>query len=303
MKYPKVSIIVLNYNGLVDTVECLESLKAITYPDYDIVLVDNHSNGDDVKMLRGLYKDIHIVECEINRGFGGGNNRGMQYALRKLNPDYLLLLNNDTIVAPDFVEGLINAFRYFPAVGASVAKICHYDKRDKIEAAGCHIDMWRGQCYRLGWMRKDNGGGKLKEVNSAAINAFMISREAVLDVGFFDEKYFIYMDDADYCTRLINWGYKIIYTPRSKIWHKVGATTRRVTGLPYYYLARNNFRFMRQHATKAQYRFFLTYFFGIHLWMMSAAYLLYFRNLDVVKGYFQGVKDGLSQITGEVVKL
>lgn len=299
MKQPKVSIIILNYNGLTDTIECLESLKKITYPNYDTIVVDNDSAGDDVKVLREKYGNyLHIVENDKNYGFAGGNNIGMRYALTNSNPDYLLLLNNDTIVDPEFVTEMVKVTESDPAIGAAVAKIYLYHKPNRFEAVGSKINMWRGQCFRIGWMRKDTEQyEKLRELDAAAANSLLITKGVIQNVGFFDESYFIYLDDADYCVRVRRAGYKIVYVPKAKIWHKVGASARRVTGLPYYYLARNNFRFMRQHATKWQYRCFLAYFLVCHLWLMTGAYLIYFRSLRVLLGFYRGVRDGLFNST------
>lgn len=302
--HPKVVVIVLNYNGLEDTIECLDSLKAVTYPNYEVVLVDNHSDNDgDIRVLEDRYRGCaKVVRCRQNNGFGAGNNRGIKYALDRIKVDYFLLLNNDVVVDPSFIEGLVDSIESTPRAGAAVAKILLYDDKDRIEAAGNHIDMWRGQNFRLAWMRRDNGHyDTVKELNSASINGFLVSSKVVWDVGLFDEDYFIYMDDADYCTRIVKKGYKILYAPRAKIWHKVGVVTRRVTGLSQYYIARNNFRFMRNNATKWQYRFFLAYFIGFHIGLMSVVYLLYFRRPRILWMFYKGVVDGFRNISGRVI--
>ena len=93
--YPKVSIIILNWNGVEDTIECLESLKKIDYPSYEVIVVDNGSEGDDVQVLRDKFDDyICLIENGKNYGFGGGANIGMRYALNSSNPDYLMLLSH-----------------------------------------------------------------------------------------------------------------------------------------------------------------------------------------------------------------
>ena len=294
-KQPLVSIIILNWNGLEDTIECLESLKKITYPNYEVIVADNGSTGNDAQVLEEKFGDyIHLIVNDRNYGFAGGNNIGMRYALGNSNSDYLLLLNNDTIVAPEFLAEMVKVAESDPAIGAAVAKIYLYHRPNRLETVGSKINMWRGQCFRIGWMRKDTGQyEEVKELDAAATNSFLITKGIVQNIGFFDESYFIYLDDADYCVRVRRAGYKIVYVPKAKIWHKVGKSSRRVTGLPYYYLARNNFRFMRKHATRWQYRCFLVYFFAFHLWLMTVAYLVYFRSLRVLLGFYRGVRDGL----------
>ena len=116
-KKPEVSIIILNWNGLEDTIECLESLKKITYPNYKLIIVDNGSEGNDVAVLRHRFGSyIHIIEKDKNYGFTEGNNIGMRYAL-KGEARYILLLNNDTIVDPDFLSNLIKVAAGDPKIG------------------------------------------------------------------------------------------------------------------------------------------------------------------------------------------
>jgi len=108
MQHPKVSIIILNWNGLKDTIECLESLKKITYPNYEVIVVDNDSKGNDADILEERYKNyIRVIRNKENLGFAGGNNVAIRQVLKEEKSDYILLLNNDTIVEPNFLEELI----------------------------------------------------------------------------------------------------------------------------------------------------------------------------------------------------
>jgi GT2 family glycosyltransferase len=132
-----------------------------------------------------------------------------------------------------------------------------------------------------------------------------VRQEVIQTVGLFDEEYFCYWDETDYCARVREAGYKIIYAPRAKIWHRKSImlkpwykTLRRraqVNALPYslYFMTRNNFKFMQKHATKAQYRSFLAYFFGYRFWFMAAVCLLYHRDIKLLMAFFRGVRDGL----------
>ena len=105
----KVSVIILNWNGLDDTIECLESLRRITYPSYEAVVVDNASSGDDAQVLRQKYAQYaHIIENDKNYGFAEGNNVAIRYALKHSNPNYFLLLNSDTVVAPAFLGIMVD---------------------------------------------------------------------------------------------------------------------------------------------------------------------------------------------------
>jgi GT2 family glycosyltransferase len=150
MKYPKVSIIILNWNGLEDTSECLESLKKVTYANYETIVVDNGSDGDDVKILREKFGDyIHVINNDNNYGFAEGNNIGMRYVLSR-GTDYVLLLNNDTTVAPEFLVEMIQVGESDEKIGVLGPMIYLYDKPNVIWEAGGRINWWLGAIVVFG---------------------------------------------------------------------------------------------------------------------------------------------------------
>lgn len=308
MSHPKVSIIVLNYNGLSDTIECIESLKKISYPNYEIVLVDNGSAGDDAKVLRGKYGNyLHVIENEKNYGFGGGNNIGMRYALTNSNPDYLLLLNNDTVVDPEFVTEMVKVAETDPAIGVAGAKVYYYDEPDRVQLVSQKIDLWKEDITLilggvkekiLGRKKFDKGRCEpAKEVDMVSACCCLIKRKTVENIGFLDDGYFILYEDFDYCFRAKKAQYKIVYVPKAKVWHKVGRSVSKVKkedpGFILYYQHKNHFRFMRKLATKWQYRSFLVFFFGVHLWLTTLYYLIWLRQPRVLVSFYKGVRDGL----------
>ena len=153
MEHPKVAVIVLNWNGLDDTVECLESLRKISYPNYAVVVVDNGSEGDDVRVLKEKFGDyVHVVENERNYGFAEGNNIGIRYSLNALEPAYLLLLNNDMVVAPDFLEELVRVAESDTGIGILGPTSYRYGPKgmDKnIHCAGARIRWWHPRLYAI----------------------------------------------------------------------------------------------------------------------------------------------------------
>ncbi len=303
MNYPKVSIIILNWNGLEDTIECLESLKKITYSNYEVIVVDNGSAGNDVQVLEEKFGDyIHLIKNDKNYGFTGGNNIGTRYALTNSNPDYLLLLNNDTVVDPGFLNEMVKVAETDPAIGIAGGKVYYYDDPNRLQFVWAKINLWGGRWVstplvvtpRMAKRNIDRGQYNfIKEVDAVSVCCFLVKRNALEDIGLLDESYFSLWEEADYYIRARRVGYKIVYVPKARIWHKGEQSTKRVTDLRYYYLARNNFRFMRKHATRWQYRFFLAYMFGFHLWLMTVLYLISFRSLRVLLGYYRGVRDGV----------
>lgn len=304
MNWPKVSIVILNWNGLEDTIECLESLQKITYPNYEVIIVDNGSTGDDAQVLKEKFgRYIYLIENDRNYGFAGGSNIGIRYALNKSNPDYLLLLNNDTIVDPQFVTEMVKVAESDPAIGITGAKIYSYYNPKLVQFVWGKIDLWKGQTIftprmaaeRIKEIEIDRGQyDSIREVDWVTGCCFLIKKKALENIGLLDEGYFCYWDDVDYCLRAKRANYKSIYVPTVKVWHKLGQSEKRITGLSCYYGVRNRFRFTKKYATPWQYRCFLVYFFGFYFWIATGYYLILHRSPRLVCSYWKGIKDGLS---------
>jgi hypothetical protein len=261
--HPKVSIIILNWNGLDDTIECLDSLKKITYPDYRVVLVDNGSKGKDVQALRERFGDyIHIIENDKNYGFAEGNNIGIRYALDSLKPDYILLLNNDMVVAPDFLNELVEVAEKDASIGIAGPKIYYYDQPNRLQSAGGKISWWSGITSLIGCGEIDKGQfDHANDVDWVIGGGLLIKRQALERIGLLYWPYFAYFEEADWCTQCKKAGYRVVYVPGAKVWHKGAATTARIGGMRLYYMTRNRFLFMKRNATGLQFACFFVRFF------------------------------------------
>ena len=303
MSYPKVSIIILNWNGLEDTIECLESLEKVTYPNFKVVVVDNGSKGDDVQVLKEKFGHyIHLVCNDKNYGFAGGSNIGIRYALDKLNPGYLLLLNNDTVVDPGFLTQMIKVAEADLTIGIAGVKVYSYDSAQWLQSVWGKINFWKGHAEvipsvisgRIRSREIDQGQyDQIKEVDWVTGCCFLLKKDAIEKVGLFDEGYFSFWEELDYCLRAKKAGYKTVFIPKGKVWHKLLRSAEKVPGLAEYYSVRNRFRFMRKHATRWQYGSFLLYFFGLRFWLATGYYLLYEQSPKALLGYYRGAKDGL----------
>ena len=250
MTYPKISILILNWNGLEDTIECLESLKKITCSNFEAIVVDNGSKGNDVEVLRERFGDfIHIVENDKNYGFAEGNNIGMRYALER-GTDYILLLNNDTVVDPGFLAELVKFTQSDDRMGVVGPKIYFYDEPDKISFAGGKLSLLKGSSSTIGINEIDAGQwDEVREVDYVDGACFLIKREVIEKVGMFDPRYFVYWEDNDLCFRARKAGYKMFYVPEAKIWHKGSqASPGELVHHRTYLLTRNRILFMRKHA-------------------------------------------------------
>lgn len=294
MTEPRVSIIILNWNGLEDTIECLESLKKITYPNYEVIVVDNGSAENDAQVLKERFGNyIRLIQNDRNYGFAGGVNIGMQYALKYSSPDYFLLLNNDTIVAPDFLTQMVRVAENDSSIGIVGPKVYLYGSPNIMQGIGGKSNMWTGLSACIGDREVDAGQYSSRQVVDLALACTLTKVEAINRIGLYDESYFCYREDDDYCFRARKAGYKVVYAPEAFIWHKVGHTAQRTTGFIPYYLTRNSFKFMRKHATRLQYCVFLLYFSLFRFWFATGVFLLYHRNVKEFVAFCRGVKDGI----------
>ena len=266
MIYHRTSVIVLNWNGLKDTIECLESLRRITYPDYQVLVVDNGSTGDDAKVLRERFGDyIHIIENDRNYGFAEGNNIGMRYALANLDPGYLLLMNNDITVEPTFLSELVAAAQSDAKAGLLGPLIYDYHRPDVVRGTGYgqKISWWRGTTPGVMSSKPKHETSGVLETDCLEGSCMLIPRRVLEEVGMLDTEYFAYWEETDWCVRIRKAGYKVSCVISSKIWHKVQPSY--IDSRKLYYFLRNNILFMRKNADKKYLGSYFVYFFCVSL--------------------------------------
>ncbi len=219
--HPKTAIIIVNWNRKDDTLECLASLQRILYPNSRIILVDNGSTDGSADAVAERFPDVHLIRSQTNLRFAGGNNLGLREVLRA-DDDYALLLNNDTIVAPDFLDRLVEAAEEDEHIGMAGPKILYYDRREVIWFAGGVIRPAWGYVRHFGLRCVDDGRfDRRREVSFLTGCCLLIRRRVLEDIGLLDEGFYLYSEDADYCLRARKAGYRLIYQPEARVYHKV----------------------------------------------------------------------------------
>jgi hypothetical protein len=212
-----VYVVLLNWNGHEDTILCLQSLKAATYPRLRIVIVDNGSRTDSVVALRQAVAadpNVILIENDTNEGFARGCNVGMRYAHENL-ADYVLLLNNDSVVASGFLEPAVEAAEADPRVGLVGGKIYLGRNSKKLWFAGGRIDLLRGQMFTRGFRAEDVGQYERREETGFVTGALMLIKRAVIDtVGFLPAEYFFGQEEWDYSMAVKRAGFRLLYEPR-----------------------------------------------------------------------------------------
>ena len=244
MSYPLVSLITINYNQAPLTCALLASLRRISYPNLEIIVVDNASPTDDPDPIKAQYPEVLLLKSGVNLGFAGGNNLGMAQAKGK----YLLFLNNDTEVAPDFLEPLVDLLENNPRVGVASPKIRYFDGEQLIQYAGSQgLKPWTGRSVTLGHLEADRGQHDHSGPTALADGAAMlVPRRVVEAVGPMPALYFLYYEELDWCEHIKRAGYTCHYVAESTVYHKESASVGKASVLKTYYMNRNRLLFIRR---------------------------------------------------------
>lgn len=259
----KVAVVILNWNRKSDTLECLRSVHELRTMNYELltVVVDNASTDGSAEAFRKL-KDVVLVKNKENLGFTGGNNEGIKKAL-ELGADFVMVLNNDTTLDRDLVNELVEVAGSKKEAGIFTPKIYfakgfefHKDRYDRGEkgkviwAAGGKIDWDNVYGINRGVDEVDTGQyDRIEEVDFGTGACLFVKREVFEKVGMFDNRYFMYYEDADFCEKAKRNGFKIVYVPTAKLWHKVAQSSGIGSGLNDYYISRNRLLFGTLYAS------------------------------------------------------
>lgn len=255
---PFVCAILVNYNGYYDTKECVRSLLNCGYDHLHIFIVDNASKNEPV-----YYDEIITrIKCTIicldkNFGFAGGNNIGIK-AAQELHPDYFLIINNDTVVTKGFLDILVQTCESDKSAGIATGKIRYYDEQNLLWFGGSYFDTKLGE-YRIdGIGCNDTPEYNIKkELSFATACLWLLPARVINHVGYMDESYFLYYEDADYCERLTKLGYRIIYNPQAEILHKESRSTKKESNLYIYYVNKNYMLYVLKYRQSNKYSYLL----------------------------------------------
>ncbi len=271
--HPKVYVLLLNWHGWSDTIECLESVFRQKYGNYQVTVCDNDSGDDSVARIRAwaageaipfveYYRDrgeeggepsdatvpLVLLHTGENLGFAGGNNVGLRYALARGDAEYVWLLNNDTVVDADALAHKVALAETDPRIGMLGAKICYYDEPGIIQAiGGGNVVRWKGMAPLVGSGCADDGSWReTKEVDCILGASLLVRAATVRDVGLLDERYFMYAEEMDWCERARRRGWRLLYSPGSTVWHKDGRSTGRRSPAQDYYSVRSTLTFVKK---------------------------------------------------------
>ena len=251
-RLPQVTVVLVNWNGLQDTLDCIESLRQTEYGNRCIVVVDNGSDNHQAAAIQQRFTGVQVHATDRNLGFTGGNNLGIKLALAG-GADYILCLNNDTVVAPDSLGKLVEAMEANPHAGLATAAIYKAHQPTVLDGLGCRL---RFDLLLCGEHLREFQPAQLSspfEVPYAEGCALMIRRAAAEQAGGFDDAFFAYFEDADLCLRAKAQGWTSLAVPLAHVWHKIDEKPSG-SGSPTacFYSARNSWLLVRRHASDAQ---------------------------------------------------
>lgn len=268
MNKPLVSIITINYRQAQITCDLLDSLRGVQAPSYEILLVDNGMLQDESALFKHHHPDVHVLKVIENLGFAGGNNLAIQQA----KGDYVLLLNNDTIVPPGFLKPMVELMEDQPNIGIVSPKIYFYDTPNMLQYAGANtINFKTGRGDDPAKFADDKGQfDEQKKVDMAHGACMLIRKNVFEDIGLLSEAYFLYYEELDFCERTRRNGWDIYFTPDSYIHHRESSSVGKFSVLKTYYMFRNRWLFMRK-------------FGGKHYWPFVAYFLMISLPLNIIR--------------------
>ncbi|MCU0492444.1 MAG: glycosyltransferase family 2 protein [Chloroflexaceae bacterium] len=243
---PRVAILILCYNGMADTLACLESLRHVEYPQarYEVVVLDNASSDATVEQVRSQFPEVTVIENGANLGFAAGNNVGLRYALAQ-GFDYALLLNNDTEVVPDLLQRMVEVAEADSTIGVVGPTITYYERPDLIWSAGGSIDWQHGTCVMPEHGQPDLGRrGDPRAVDFVTGCALLVKRAALKQAGLLDERFFMYFEETEWCVRIARAGFRILQVPTALVRHKIPLNARYDKEYLAYYMTRNRLLFL-----------------------------------------------------------
>jgi hypothetical protein len=244
--------VVLNYQGREVLADCLQSLRQQDYPEFKIFVVDNAStDGSDT--IAEEMEGIELIRNESNLLFAGGNNVGIRYAY-DAGAEYIVLINNDTTSDPILISSLVATLKADNDAGIAGPKIFYHERPVVIWSAGGLVDFSKGWVRHRGIRQEDEGQfDKITEVDYVTGCCLMFKREVFQAIGGLDESLPMYFEDTDFCTRARKAGYKILYVPDGKMWHKISSSSGgEFTWRKINRRTKAGWRFFRRHSTTAQ---------------------------------------------------
>ena len=287
---PPVTLIIVAWNQLEKTLDCLKTVVALDYPDFRVLLVDNGSEPPLAPAISARFPDVMMLRLPANLGFAGGYNAGLRRALES-DSRYFLLLNNDTLLRPDVLTKLVAEIEQAADVGLVTAKIYYAADPQRIWTVGANLNVFLDL--------KDGGAGQIdtgqwddpRDIDFAPFCALLIRRDVIEEVGLLDEEFFLYYEDMDYCRRTKAAGWRVRLCPAAHVLHDVSASSGgRDSPMERYWMAQSSGRYFRKHGRGP--RLLLIVPFRLASALKMTARLLAQGKHEPLRAYWSGLAVG-----------
>lgn len=301
-KLPLVSIIIITRNREQEVLACLKSVFTMNYPNFEAILVDNGSSDNTVKEVKKEFPKTILVLSKTNLGPNGGKNLGQ----KKAKGDFVFFLDSDTIADKNLLTELILLAQKDEKIGMVCPKIYYFDEKDIIWYAGGQINLLTSQAKNYGCDEKDLGQFDQIRATHYAPTAYLVSRAAAKKVIGHEELFFMSYGESDYGYRIEKAGFKIVFCPTAKLWHRLNfkENTQSIRALGYnlplrpYYFARNRVIFMKRNASKLNFLIFMFLFFPVMCLYIAGKIVVYRGARKFLRPHLEGCFDGIKYAFG-----
>lgn len=290
--WPAVGIVIPVWNALAYTLACLESLTHLSYPSFEIVIIDNGSTDGSSETIRARYPSVTVIRNETNRGFAHACNQGLQHVFAK-GAEFAMLLNNDTLIAPDMLTNLVSTARSYPNTGIFGPKICYADRPD--------VPWFTGIRFNRPIYIARTASPKYQVQSDVPVHVDFISgcgmliRRSVYEaVGGLSEDYFMYYEDLDFCLRAKQAGWLAMYVPTAVMWHVLSVSSGgKDSPLKQYFQVKSSLIFYRRHTRGGWYVLNLTIRVLHAVWTALGHLVRRQLRRDVIREYLRGIREAM----------
>ena len=289
---------VLNYNGRDVTLDTLASLRQLTYPRFDLLVVDNGSTDGSYEAICGAFPKVRQIRVRTNRGISWGLDHGIQHALEG-DADYLLLMNNDIDVDPSMVDEMVAVAEREERIGCVAPKSYYWSDRQRLWSTGGILRLRESLTRERGDGEIDRGQyDRDQQVDYVNGCAMLVAREAIERAGYWDPTYYLGLEDADFCVRVEALGYRCWYAHRARLWHRISHSIGVYKPTRTFHTARSAAIFLRKHRTRLE-------LLRGALWLLAAVPFAALRELprgnhaaafQKLRGFLEGLRVPLEPI-------
>lgn len=279
-----VYVIILNYNGYADTINCINSVKKSSCHKMKILIIDNGSQDESEKKIRETFPELEVIQTGKNLGFAGGNNIGIRRAMGE-GADYICILNNDVVVSEDMLSILLNSLQQ--DARRVVGPVTMMWNTETIHSTGMKINFYTGTADIINlWKEYCDIDKQDLYCDYLEGTCLMFSKEFVEEVGMIPEVYFLYYEETEWCCKAKRKGFDVVCIPSAQLWHKGSVAANKITGLKQYFEDRNRVLFERRNAPLLKKIIFYLYF------IIQLIYRILSKQKDI--RVFRAVLDGFT---------